>query len=174
MRVISIILITLLLCLSSCKEEFEGYSGAGKVPDYIPLSELDDISSQPAQVVGQSGPIFLLGDFFFMIEFGKGIHVYDIADNQEENSLIFIKIPAVTDFTIDGNILYADSWKDLVSIDISDIYNVFVLSRTENVFNPFLFPALFNGPFECVDDTKGAVIGWSDEVVENVFCHTIN
>jgi len=174
MRCLVFLLIFAVLGLSSCKEEFMGYSGMGKVPIYVSPSELDDIESQPARPVEESGPIFLIGDFFFMIERGKGIHVFDINDDQQENSLVFIKIPAVTDFTIDGPFLYADSWRDLVTIDITDIYNVVLLSRVENVFDPFLFPQLFNGPFECVDESKGAVIGWRDEELVNVFCRTIN
>jgi len=160
--------------LSSCKKEYIAYSGMGKVPVYIPFSELNEISSQSPQDVVQSGPIYLVGDFFFMVELGKGIHVFNISDDETENSLAFIKIPAITDFTIDGNFLYADSWKDLVTLDISDIYNVVLLSRTDDVFDPFLFPPQFNGPFECVDESKGAVIGWMDKELENVFCRTFN
>jgi len=174
MNRVFLILIGLVFLLSSCKDEFIGHSGMGKAPIYLPTSDLNDIGSLPAQPVIQSGPIFLIGDFFYMIETGKGIHIFDISDDQTENSLVFIKIPAVTDFTIDGNFLYADSWKDLVSLDITDIYNVILLNRTENVFDPFLFPQLFNGPFECFDESKGAIIGWEDKALRNVLCHTTN
>lgn len=163
-----------LLTFSACKREFQGYSGTGKVPVYVSITELSNISSQSPQAVERSGPIFLIGDHFFMTEIGKGIHVFDISDDQQENSLVFIKIPAITDFTIDGDYLYADSWRDLVTIDISDIYNVVLLSRIEGVIDPFLYPQLFNGPFECVDESKGAVVEWIEAEVEDVLCHTIN
>ncbi len=171
---LTISIFTFVLSLNACKTEHIGYSGLGKVPIYLPLAALDDIGSQAPQAVEQSGPIYLIGDFFFMIENRKGIHVYDISDDEQENSLVFIKIPAVTDFTIDGNFLYADSWRDLVTIDISDIYNVVLVSRIEDVFDPFLYPQLYNGPFECVDESQGAVVGWENQELENVYCRTIN
>ena len=175
MRYVLSLSIAVSLLLSSCtKEEYLAYSGFGKVPIYVAFSELDNIRSQDPQAIERSGPIFLLGDFFFMVEAGKGIHVFDLTDVNQENSITFINIPAVSDFTIDGNILFADSWKDLVSIDISDIHNVVFLSRTTDVFDPFLFPQLFVGPFECVDPDRGAVIGWEDKNLENVLCHTVN
>jgi len=173
MRTVYLLLIFMGLTLSSCqKDEFVGFSGMGKAPIYVAASELDDIESQSPQAVEQSGPIFLIGDLFFMTEIGQGIHVFDIEDEDQETSLVFIKIPAITDFTIDGNFLYADSWRDLVTIDISDIYNVVFLSRTEDVFDPFLFPQLYDGPFECIDESKGAVIGWMDKDLVNVLCRT--
>lgn len=175
MRTILSLIIASSLFLFSCnQEEYLAYSGMGKAPIYIPFSELDNIGSEAPRSIEQSGPIFLIGDFFFMVEAGKGIHIFDLSDVDQQNSIAFINIPAITDFTIDGNILFADSWKDLVSIDITDIHNVVFLSRTTDVFDPFLFPQLFNGPFECIDENRGAVIGWEDKNLENVFCHTVN
>ena len=174
MRIIFSLIIASSLFLSCNQEEYLAYSGMGKAPIYIPFSELDNIGNEAPRPIEQSGPIFLIGDFFFMVEAGMGIHIFDLSDVDQQNSITFIKIPAITDSTIDGNILFADSWKDLVSIDISDIHNVVFLSRTEYVFDPFLFPQLFNGPFECVDENRGAVIGWEDKNLENVLCHTVN
>jgi len=57
-----------------------------------------------------------------------------------------------------------------VAIDISDIFNVKLLSRTEGVIDPFLYPPLYTGPFECIDLERGAVTGWSDEFVDGVLC----
>ena len=176
MQRVILVFISFIFLFTSCtiREEFVGFTGMGKAPIYVPFSELDNIGSLPAQAVMQSGPIFLIGDYFFMTESGQGIHVFDINDEEQESSLVFIKIPAITDFTIDGNILYADSWKDLVSIDITDIYNVVFLSRTTDVFDPFLSPQLYFGPFECVDNDKGAIIGWEDVFLDNALCQTLN
>ena len=159
--------------LGSCtKEEFRGYNGMGKRPVYAAISELDHITNLPPQTVQQSGTIFLLDTLFFMLEHKKGIHVFNIKDSLNIHALTFLKIPAISDFVISGNRLYADSWKDLLTIDISNLYQIHLLDRQFNVFSPILYPPLYEGPFECVDESKGAVVGWEDADLENVRCRT--
>jgi hypothetical protein len=96
-----------------------------------------------------------------------------VKDSSNVVALTFFKIPAVTDFSISGNRLYADSWKDLVTIDISDLYHIGLLNRQKDVFDPLLYPPLY-GVFECVDESKGAVIDWEDAELENADCYTTN
>jgi len=169
--------LTLLLyvVLSGCfKEEAPGMSGVGKMPKYKAVYELDDIKNLPPKATIQSGPIFLLDSLFFMTEYKEGIHVYNIKDTTQVSNLTFINIPAITDFTIENGKLYADSWRDLVTLDISDIYDVKLLSRQTGVFEPLLYPVLYNGIFECVNEGNGAVVGWEDEFLENAKCSTFN
>lgn len=171
------IAIALLCCTvwASCeKEELQAYSGTGKRPVYAPLSELTDIGNLAPQAIYQTGPIFLQDTLFFMLEQKKGIHVFNVSDSLHVASLTFFKIPAISDFTISGNRLYADSWRDLLTIDISDLYHIKVLDRQINAFSPLLYPPLYEGIFECVDESKGAVIDWEDVYLENAYCRTVN
>ena len=137
-----------------------------------PLSELNNITNEAPQPIGTTGTIFLRDTLFFMLEQKKGIHVFNVKDSSNVVALTFFKIPAVTDFSISGNRLYADSWKDLVTIDISDLYHIALLSRQKDVFEPLLFPLLYEGYFECVDESRGAVIDWEDVELENADCFT--
>lgn len=168
----------LLLCclaLHSCiKEELETFSGMGKRPIYQPLDELDNITNLPPQTIGLTGTIFLLDSLFFMLEQKKGIHVFNVKDSLNVTALTFFQIPAVSDFTINGNRLYADSWKDLVTIDISNLYQIREIDRQANVFAPLLYPPLYDGIFECVDESRGAVVGWEDAFLERANCRTVN
>jgi len=169
-----ILLVVGLLCMGCPDEEFQGFSGMGKRPVYVSVDELDNIENLAPQEIEQTGPIFLQNDLFFMVDLGKGIHVFDVADGQQESALTFIKIPAVSDFTVDGNTLFCDSWTDLIAIDISDIFDVQLLSRTADVFDPLLFPPLFAGIFECIDLERGAVVGWEDAMLDNALCEIFN
>lgn len=148
--------------------------GMGKRPVYLPESELGDITNLSPQPVGQTGTIFLRDSLFFMLEQKKGIHVFNVKDSANVKALTFIKIPAVSDFTVSGNRLYADSWKDLLTIDISNLQQVSLLDRQKGVFQPLLFPPLYNGIFECVDESKGAVVDWEDAFLEDARCRTVN
>jgi len=169
------LLLVFTILLSSCfKQEAPRFNVMGTKPMYKAIKDLEEITNLDPKITIQSGPIFLLDSLFFMTENKKGIHVYNIADSTQIRNLTFIQIPAITDFTIEDNYLYADSWRDLVTIDITDIYNVKLLSRQTDVFEPLLYPILYRGFFECVDESQGAVVGWENELLENALCQTFN
>jgi hypothetical protein len=109
-----------------------------------------------------------------MVEQRKGIHVYSVADAANPIYLTFFSIPAIGDFTISGNRLYADSWRDLITLDISNIYAIAEIDRDENVFTPLLYPSFYNGWFECIDEANGAVVGWENADLIHAKCQTIN
>lgn len=165
----------LLFLMGGCdKEERAFYDGLGKRPVYIALSELRSIGNEPPQPIHLSGTIFLQDTLFFILEQGKGVHVFNIKDSLNSINLAFFRIPAITDFVISGNLLYADSWKDLVVIDISNLQQIQETDRLIDAINPALYPPLYEGIFECVDESKGAVIDWEDATLENARCVTIN
>jgi hypothetical protein len=120
-----------LLLLPSCwKEEAPAWGlVSGKRPVYLPESSLLDIRNLPPQDITNSGTIFLRDTLFFMLENGRGIHVFSVQDPARTYPVTFFKIPAISDFTIAGYRLYADSWRDLLTLDISDILAIRVLQR---------------------------------------------
>ncbi len=175
MRIYLAPLICLCILLSSCqKEERDFYSGMGKKPIYVSATELRNIGNEAPRPIVASGTIFLRDSLLFMLEQGQGIHVFSFQDSLNTTNLAFFKIPAITDFVISGTTLYADSWRDLVVIDISNLQAIKETDRISNVINPALYPPLYQGPFECVDETRGAVMGWEDADLENVKCISTN
>ena len=162
-----------LILLSGCeKPERSFLSGDGKRPVYVSEAELTDIRNELPGTVQQSGTIFLRDTLLFLLDKQRGVFVYSLADTLNSRLLTFFKIPAITDFIISGNILYADSWRDLVVIDISDLYGIRETNRIKDVVTPSLYPPDYFGIFECVDESKGAVIGWENAYLENVRCST--
>ena len=167
------ILIALALILYGCEKNDPGYyDGRGKQPVYLSLGELLDIRNEPPKSIELSGTIYLKDSLFFILEQRKGIHVFNIIDSSNSVNLTFLKIPAITDFTILDNILYADSWKDLVVIDISNLQQIRETARIKDVINPVLYPLLYNGVFECADDSKGAIVDWVDATLTDAKCST--
>lgn len=165
----------LLLCLlGSCtKQDPYFYDGLGKRPVYAPLSALLDIKNEAPQAIQTSGTIFLRDTLLFILEQRKGIHVFSLADTLNTVNLAFFKIPAITDFTVVGKTIYADSWKDLVVIDISNLNQISEKNRIRDVITPALYPLLYDGAFECVDESKGAVVDWEDATLTDAKCTTI-
>jgi hypothetical protein len=160
------------LAVMGCSRSLDNpfFDGNCKVATYLPLSELRDIKNLPPQAVENGSSIALKGNLFFMLEPNKGIHVFDLTDTTQIQDVTFWRIPAVESFALSGDRLYASSWRDLVTIDISDIMNIKVVDRQSEVFEPLLYPPLYSGPFICVDETKGAVVGWRDTIADDVRC----
>ena len=165
----------MVIYLNACdKPELDLYDGPGKKPVCLPADRLGDIRSEAPQSIAASGTIFLRDTLLFMLEQYKGIHVFSLKDSIQTVNLAFIKIPAITDFTLSDHYIYADSWKDIVVVDISNLYQAHETSRLRDLLNPSMFPPLYDGYFECVDESKGAIIGWEDAVLTNAKCVTLN
>jgi hypothetical protein len=56
--------------------------------------------------------------------------------------------------------LYADSYIDLIAIDISNLNDIKEVKRIEDAF-PYMVPVCENGVIETVDQTKGVVVRWN-------------
>ena len=88
---------------------------------------------EPA-VLKSPGKIYLYGQYVLINEPGEGVHIINNADNKNPVIEKFIYIPGNFDIAVKNNILYADSYVDLLAIDISDIGNIRLVTRLENVF----------------------------------------
>lgn len=159
--------------MASCtKSDFPFYSGSGQRPVYVDLATARMIGNEAPRPVVQGGTIVLKDTLLFQLDYGQGIHISDVSDPTNPVALTFIHIPAITAFALDGSFLFVDNWQDLVTLDITDLLQVVVLSRQENVFEPLMFPPQYSGIFECVDLSKGAVVGWEDADLIDARCQT--
>ncbi len=109
----------------------------------------------------QPGKIYFKDDFIFVNEYQKGIHVIDNADPSNPQIIKFIEIPGNVDMAIKGNLLYADSYVDLLTIDISDINNIKEVDRDTNAF-PYVIPEIETGTIlEPVIESHGVITGYT-------------
>ncbi|UJH90919.1 hypothetical protein LZ575_19825 [Antarcticibacterium sp. 1MA-6-2] len=96
--------------------------------------------------IEQSGKIYVFGNYIFINDDMKGILVIDNTYFSPQK-VAYIKIPQNTDMAVKGNILFANSGKDLVSFDISNIQDIQVKERLDNVFESQHYPTLPEGVF---------------------------
>ena len=89
----------------------------------------------PPEEIHYPGKIYLLGNYLFVNEIGAGIHIIDNIDPANPQKVGFINIPGNHDMAAKGNILYADSYIDLLAIDISNLGDIKIVKRMEGVFN---------------------------------------
>jgi len=80
------------------------------------------------------GEILISDSILVSNERNVGLHVFDNSDPTNPTFQKFIKIPGNTDMEIKNGILYADSYVDLLIIDISDLNNIYLVERHEYFF----------------------------------------
>ncbi len=92
------------------------------------------VAFREAVEINLPGKIYMLGDYLFINEVGEGIHVINNANKRNPVNEKFIEIPGNFDLAARGNILYADSYIDLLAIDIADMNNIRIVKRLQDVF----------------------------------------
>jgi hypothetical protein len=126
-------LFTLAGCLKDSCDSAHTYKKY--IPVYMKLEDLRKaVVKQAPREIEQPGKIYVHGNYIFLNEVNKGIHVIDNSNPSAPNKFTFINIPGNVDMAVRGNILYADSYVDLVALDISDPRNAREVNRLEYTF----------------------------------------
>lgn len=164
----SFILLSGIFLISGCLKDHCTHSSQYKVfsPVYSSLNTIRDaVRSGPAQPVRQTGKIFYHDGYLFLNELNKGIHVIDDRNPAAPENVAFIYIPGNIDMAANGNMLYADSYGDMVAMDISDPEQVKVTDRIDDVF-PIRY---YYYGFRDLPQTKGIITGFTskDTVIKN-------
>lgn len=161
-------------CEDSQKPSFENIESVkGFKPIYRPNVDITEIKAVAPQPLINPGKIYLYKNFLFVNESGKGVHVIDNADPANPKPYSFITIEGNVDISIKDDVLYADNYVDLVTLNISDVRNIEVLGRIKNVFESkgFMPPPKTGVYFECPDNSKGVIIGWEEVILNNPKCY---
>jgi hypothetical protein len=79
-----------------------------------------EIRSETSHLIKTPGKIFVRGNYIFLNEIDRGVHIIDNSNPAIPVTVSFINIAGNQDIAVKGNILYADQFADLVTIDISN------------------------------------------------------
>ena len=158
MKTLRLLLLLLpFLTFSSCKDELtETVTYKTQVPVYLSVSSIraQSIKVAEPQPISKPGKIYIYGDYLFVNEQNKGIHIIDNSNPALPKFVNFINIPGNVDMAVNDNILYADHYIDLLAIDISNPKNVKVVKTVENVFESMM-----------VNKDKGIILSYKDTVI---------
>ncbi|WP_339922542.1 hypothetical protein [uncultured Cyclobacterium sp.] len=147
----------LVLVLPSCEDQIETtYTYQTQVPVFIEVNSFReaDIIIEPGIPLDQPGKIYIYGDYLFISEPGKGIHLLNNADPANPQNLNFINIPGTGDMAINESILYADNYIDLLAFDISNPENIQLVKREKDVF-----PNIYS------NEETGTIMTYKDTVI---------
>jgi hypothetical protein len=135
--IIAACLVAGLVSITGCSKDTctSTYTYTMLTPVFKDLVELRAaVKSEAPRNIEQAGKIYLYGNYIFLNELNKGIHIIDNSNPAAPSKFAFINIPGNVDMAVKGNILYADSYFDLVALDISDPHHVTESKRLEFVF----------------------------------------
>lgn len=155
------------LVLFGCKDHtISKHTCTVNTPIYMSYEELrSSVKTLPGKELDNAGKIFCRGNYIFVSEPLKGIHIIDNSNPASPQNISYIALPGNIDIAVKDNMLYADSYTDLVSIDISNINDVRVVSRVNHTFQPSLPPYDERYPIMEADYSKGVIVGWKVETI---------
>ncbi len=133
----------------------------GNAPVYLAFTDLrSSVTNEQNVELNNPGKIYYKDNYIFIVEELKGIHVFDNTDPASPVKKTFVKLPGVVDISISGYILYADSYVDLVILDVQNIDKIHEVGRVKDIL-PYTVPPTGNEfPMAYVDNKKGVVVEW--------------
>ena len=121
---------------------------------------------KPAQAISETGQIYYKDNYLYVVENDKGIHIIDNNNPSSPVNVGFLEIMGCTGLAIRENYLYANSFIDLVVMDISDHNHPVEAGRVEDAF-PLAIPVCDkNYPVGEIDKNLGVVTAWNVEKVK--------
>jgi len=132
-------------------------------PVYTTFDELrSSVQTVPAEPISTQGKIFMKGNYIFINEPNEGVHVIDNTDPTNPQNISFIEVPGSFDIVVKENLLYSDSYIDLVIIDISDVSNAIEVGRVKDLFSHYNSYGFY------ADPSAGIVTDWVEKEQVNV------
>ncbi|MFC5282550.1 LVIVD repeat-containing protein [Pedobacter alpinus] len=146
-----------IVSLSSCKDEVvKTFTYHTQTPYYLSVADIRQmvVAEETPRAIAAPGKIYIYNDFLFVSEPNKGIHIIDNNNPAKPQFISFINIPGTADLAINNNVLYADSYIDLLAFDITNPRDVKLVKRVEDVFENLY-----------INKEKGMVLGYKDTII---------
>jgi len=157
-------LVIMVFALQSCLKDKITRTYSIFEPIYKSKAEVQaEIKSSTAVSISNPGKIYMYGNYIFLNEVNKGVHIIDNSNPANPVIRSFINIPGNVDIAVKGSALYADLYTDLVVVDISDPLNATLKKVVPKIFPERVYAAGF------VQDSTKVIVGWTErKIKENV------
>ena len=145
--------LVITMFLQSCMKDNCTRTYTMWTPVYKTTAEVRaNIKSSNPRLINNPGKLVVIGNYIYLNEVDKGIHVIDNSDPTKPINKHFIEIPGNVDVAIKGNILYADLYTDLVTLDVTNQSSVQVSKITDDVFE--------HRRYTSMADTNLIIVDW--------------
>lgn len=162
--------------LSGCLEfgEDDAFAGPAEAMGLRPIYDNSEaafqISVDPPASLRQPGKIYVLDNTLYINEKNFGIHVLDNTNPRNPVYKAFINIPGNINMAIKDGVFYVNNYRDLVALRITK-ETATELERFKDVFPMQTEPDATDVYFECVDPSKGQVVGWEEALLKRPQCY---
>ena len=102
----------------------------------------------------------MYGNYIFLNEVNKGVHIIDNSNPSHPSVKSFINIPGNVDIAVKGSTLYADLFTELVVIDISDPLNARLQKVVSRIFPERQYASGF------IADSTQVIVGWTERKIK--------
>lgn len=170
-KVLLFILLPLMVSLS-CKDDDDAIQyrlQTVATPVLIDKADLrasyKEIKSETPRTIEFSGKFYAYKDYIFINDRGLGIHILDNSNPSAPQKLSFLEIPGSFDMEVRDDILYVDSYTDLVLFDLSDINTITYLKTFKDILGSYYDMPQFTQQVDYVDYntinlSQKVVVGW--------------
>ncbi|HTI10871.1 MAG TPA: hypothetical protein VL832_20010 [Puia sp.] len=125
----------ILLVLPGCFKDKITQSYTIITPVYtLKTTVLANLNGSPSQPIDSIGRIYIKDQFIYLNEPDKGIHIIDNSNPAQPVQVAFLNVPGNREMAVKGNTLYADMYRDLLAIDISDPHHINVTGTSHDIF----------------------------------------
>jgi hypothetical protein len=194
MRAACLSCMVIMLFFTTCRDKDNYLNTKGVTTGFIPVYSdtfgglRDSIVSVDPEPVIQSGKIYLYDKWLFINEQARGVHVFDNSNPASPVPVCFIRIPGNYDISCKDSTMYAQSGFGLIHLNISALPAISDLvfmdpefekyARGDYYIPPFYYGFQTYGYyssgkiyFECIDPSKGYVVGWKRGEITDPKCH---
>ena len=169
--------LTVILLLVGCTNPPPAFPD-GSVEGYRPIYASDsdnEVQLQGSRSIDNPGQIYVKGNLLLINEIGEGLHIIDNSDVSSPVNRGFLKVRGSENMALRDGILYINQFNSLLVIDVNNIQNFSVVATHESVLDnsPYELPVppASGYYFECVDPSKGQVIGWQLTTINSPRCY---
>lgn len=123
------------------------------------------IEVESPKPITNTGKFYFYQDYIFVND-GEGVHIIDNRNPDSPQKISYIKVPGTKDMEVKDDILYVDSYSDLVLFDLSNINDIVPLDVFEDVFNGYdrVIPAVEQQvdfyDYGTFDFDQNIIVGW--------------
>ena len=139
-------------------------------PVYLSYDDLrKPVAIEAARPIGNAGKTLVVGNTLFVNEPNLGVHVFDITDPAATNPRFFIKVPGNVDLALKDGLIFADSFIDIVIIQVDDD-NALEVQRLRGIL-PWDAYQLFDHSLvhfaaSDIDPKRGVIIDKTERVLQ--------
>lgn len=155
------LVLSVIVLFTSCdKDEYEYYDLA--TPVMMNADEVrKSIAVLPPKEIKESGKIYSYKNLVFVNDKNKGVHIIDNRNPENPKKTSYINIPGNVDISVKNDLLYANSFVDLVVFDISNFEKIEKVTVLENVL-PFNYsiPQGVQVNWQALNRVNGFPVDW--------------